>query len=148
MSYSTASRRIEKGNQLKNKISTRQFGDLEFDDDIVHTFPSGLPGFEDLHKFIIIDDKDTEPLKWMLSTEDPSVGFAILDANLLAPDLYNELPDEDRTSSAMFVVVVLRRDPEPITANLKAPIIVNTHTRSGRQLVLNTEKYSTDHKII
>jgi len=132
---------------VKSKLTTRQFGELEFDESIVYHFPNGLPGFEELHDFIIIDDKDTEPLRWLLSKDEPNVGFALLEAALVAPQLYNELSPEERTSSVMFTVVVLRRDPEPITVNLKAPIVINHSAKSGKQVVLNSDKYSTEHKI-
>ena len=127
---------------------TRQFGELEFDESIVYRFPNGLPGFEELRDFIIIDDKDAEPLRWLLSIDEPNVGFALLEATLTAPELYNELPEEERSLSVMFVVVTLRRDPEPITVNLKAPIVINPSIKSGRQVVLNSDRYSTEHKII
>ncbi len=129
------------------KLTTRHFGELEFDESIVYHFPNGLFGFEELHDFIIIDDKDTEPLRWLLSVENPNVGFAVVDAKVLAPELYSELEAQERNSSSMFVVLVLRQDPEPVTANLKAPIVMNNSNRSGKQLVLNSDKYSTDYKI-
>ncbi len=131
---------------MKAKLVTRQFGELEFDENIVYHFPNGLPGFEELHNFIIIDDKDTEPLRWLLSVEDPNVGLALLEASIVAPEIYRELPADDR-SSAAFVVIVLRRDPEPITANLKAPIVLNDARKIGKQVVLNSDKYSTAYRI-
>ena len=147
MSYSTAQRRTEEETTTKMKLVTRHFGELEFDESIVYHFPNGLFGFEELHDFIIIDDKDTEPLRWLLSVEDPTVGFAVVDATHLAPELYGELAADERNSSSMFVVLVLRRDPEPITANLKAPIVLNNGNKFGKQLVLNSDKYLTDYKI-
>ncbi len=131
---------------VKSKLATRQFGELEFEERIVYHFASGLFGFEEYHDFIIIDDKDTEPLRWLVSIDDPDVGFAILEASLLAPKLYRELPHED-SASAVFVVVVLKRDPDPITANLKAPIVLNLSSRTGKQIVLNSDEYSTEQKI-
>ncbi len=132
---------------MKTRLTTRQFGELEFDQTIVYHFPNGLFGFEELHDFIIIDDKDTEPLRWLLSIDDATVGFAVVDAGIIAPELYGELSAEERGSSSMFVVLVLHRDPEPVTANLKAPIVLDNRNRSGKQLVLNSDKYLTDHKI-
>ncbi len=146
MSYSTASRKTEESIEVKSKLVTKQFGELEFDESIVYHFPNGIPGFEELHNFIIIDDKDTEPLRWLLSTDDPNVGLALLEASLVAPEIYRELSAEDGSSTA-FAVVVLRRDPEPITANLKAPIVLNHASKSGRQIVLNSDRYSTEYKI-
>ena len=154
MSYSTASRpnnpefrgKTEENTAVKAKLVTREFGELEFDESIVYHFPNGLPGFEELHNFIIIDDKDTEPLRWLLSTDDTNMVLPLLEASLVAPGIYGEISPEERSSTA-FVVVVLHRDPEPITANLKAPIVLNDAARSGRQIVLNSERYSTEYKI-
>jgi flagellar assembly factor FliW len=131
---------------VKSKLVTKQFGELEFDESIVYHFPNGIPGFEELHNFIIIDDQDTEPLRWLLSTDDSNVGLALLEASLVAPEIYKELSAEDGSTTA-FVVVVLRRDPEPITANLKAPIVLNHAAKSGKQIVLNSDRYSTEYKI-
>lgn len=154
MSYSTASRQNKsaerensEGNvETKMKLVTRQFGELEFDENIIYRFPNGLPGFEELHNFIIIDEKDTEPLRWLLSVDDPNIGLALLEASLIAPAVYRELPPEDR-SSPVFVVVVLRREPEHTTVNLKAPIILNDAERTGKQVVLNSDKFSTQYEI-
>ncbi len=154
MSYSTASRQNDpawrdktgENVEVKIKLVTRQFGELEFDESIIYHFPNGLPGFEELHNFIIIDEKDTEPLRWLLSVDDPNIGFALLEASLVAPDIYSELPSEEKSSLA-FVVVVLRRSPDPTTANLKAPIVLDDTKRMGRQVVLNSDKFSTQYKI-
>ena len=132
---------------MKVKLATRQFGELEFDESIVYHFPEGLPGFEQLHKFIIISDKDTEPLKWLLSIEEPDIGFPILAVSFIMPVIHKEIPAEDLAASTIFGVVTLNRDPKPATINLRAPIIVNNASKSGKQLVLNSDKYSTEHKI-
>ncbi len=132
---------------MKSRLVTRQFGELEFDDTIVYHFPNGLFGFEEYHDFIIIDTKETEPIRWLLSVNDPNIGFAILEGSLIAPRLYSEVSSEE-ISVVVFVVVVLRRDPDPVTANLKAPIVINTIDKTGKQIVLNSDEYSTEHKII
>lgn len=128
------------------KLVTRQFGELEFDENIIYHFPNGLPGFEEFHNFIIIDETDTEPLRWLLSVDDPNIGLPLLEASLIAPDIYRELPPEEQFTSA-FVVVVLRRNPEPTTVNLKAPIVLDDAARTGRQVVLNSDRFSTQYEI-
>ena len=146
-SYLTAVRRIEEKIDVKMKLMTRQFGELEFDESIVYHFPYGLFGFEELHDYIIIDDKDTEPLRWLLSIEDPDVGFAILNVSFIAPELLDEVSPEELALSTLFVVVTLHRDPDPITVNLKAPVVINNATKTGKQVVLNSDKYSTEYKV-
>lgn len=132
---------------MKVKLATRQFGELEFEEKIVYRFPDGLPGFEDLHNFIIISENDTEPLKWLLSIEVPDIGFPILEMSLIMPELRKELPAEYLSACTMFGVVTLNRDPKPATINLKAPIVVNNAAKSGKQVLLNSDKYSTEYKI-
>ena len=132
---------------MKMKLSTRQFGELEFDEAIVYHFSNGLPGFEELRRFIVINDKDTDPLRWLLSVEEPNIGFPILEIAQVAPELAEEMPPDELNSSATFVVVTLNHDSDPMTVNLKAPVVLNNATRTGKQIVINSEKYSTKHII-
>ncbi len=130
---------------MKYKITTSQFGEIEFSDDLVYHFQSGPAGFEELHDFIIINDEESAPLRWLLSVEDPSVGFAIVEASLVAPEIYSEVAPEDRENSVLFVIVILRQPPEQVTVNLKAPILVRKDKRIASQVILDSEKYSTRH---
>jgi flagellar assembly factor FliW len=65
-------------------IETR-FGTSEADEKKIIRFPSGLPGFENLREFIIIEVGNTKPIYWLQSTEDKQIAlpviisFAILD---------------------------------------------------------------------
>ncbi len=132
---------------MKVKLNTRLFGELEFDEAIVYHFPNGLPGFEELRRFVVITDKDTDPLRWLLSVEEPNIGFPILEIGRVAPELTKEMSSDELKSSSIFIVVTLSRDPEPMTVNLKAPVILNNAERTGKQIVINSDKYSTKHII-
>ena len=132
---------------MKVNLNTRQFGELEFDESIVYHFPYGLLGFEELHKFIVINNKDIEPLRWLLSVEDPDIGFPIVEIARIAPELNKELSAGELKSFTTFVVVTLNRDPEPMTVNLRAPVLLNNAAKTGKQVVLNSDKYSTRHEI-
>jgi flagellar assembly factor FliW len=155
LSYSIAQRpkdltsreETEEGNEVNLKIVTQQFGELEFDENIVYHFQDGLPGFEELREFVIISDQDTEPLKWLLSIQDPDVGFPILEMSLIKPELYNEISDVNIETCTVFGIVTLNHEPKPATVNLKAPVIVNNSTKSGKQIIINSDKYSTDFEI-
>jgi len=147
LSYSTAQQRIEVNTEVRVELNTRLFGKLEFDESIVYHFPNGLPGFEELHKFIVINDKDTEPLKWLLSVNELSIGFPILEIGQIDPELSSEIPEGELKFSTALVIVTLNRAPDPMTVNLKAPIILNNDTKTGKQIILNSDKYSSKHKI-
>ena len=57
------------------KWKNRQFGELEFDDEHVLTFPQGIIGFEDYRRFILINDEDSQPFRWLVSIEDEDLSF-------------------------------------------------------------------------
>lgn len=130
---------------MKSKIMTSQFGEIEYSDDLVYHFQSGPAGFEELHDFIIINDEESAPLHWLLSVEDPNVGFAVVEASLVAPEIYSEVAPEERENAVLFVIVILRQPPEQVTVNLKAPILVRKDKRIASQVILNSERYSTRH---
>ncbi len=48
---------IERNTELKAKLMTREFDESQFDESIVYDYPNGLPCFEGLYRFIIIDDE-------------------------------------------------------------------------------------------
>jgi len=43
---------------------------------------------------------------------------------------------------------VIPEDPRKMTANLAGPLVVNVHSRNGRQLVLNPELYPLKYPFI
>jgi len=49
---------------------------------------------------------------------------------------------------AVFSIVVIPEDINKITANLLAPVIINTKRFKGKQIILNDKKYTTKHYIL
>ena len=59
-------------------IQTKHFGDVEIAEEDVLTFEYGIPGFDDLTKFVILGKTDVEsPFFWLQSLEDSGVAFVI-----------------------------------------------------------------------
>ncbi|MFN3327900.1 MAG: flagellar assembly protein FliW, partial [Fervidobacterium pennivorans] len=56
-----------------------RFGELEIKDNEVITFPNGIPGFEELRKFAILNIPETRPIQWLVSLEDENVSFPLID---------------------------------------------------------------------
>jgi flagellar assembly factor FliW len=52
----------------KIKITTRQFGELEFEDDIVLHFEDGIIGFENLKRYVILK-MDDDLFFWLASVD-------------------------------------------------------------------------------
>jgi Uncharacterized protein conserved in bacteria len=127
-------------------INTHQFGEITIDIANIFLFPNGLLGFEELKKFILISDEETEPFKWLISVEEPSIGFPIISPFYIDFD-YNIGKEIDLENNVLFVVVTLQDENKNISANLKAPIILNLQKMTGEQFLIPFEKYSTSHII-
>jgi flagellar assembly factor FliW len=119
------------------KFINRQFGELEFDEQYVVDFPKGIVGFEQHRKYVIIDDEDSEPFRWLVSIEDENLSFPLLDPSLV-------LPNYDRQFSlgegkSVFVVASLNERVEKSSVNLRSPLIIDNATREGEQVILDDD---------
>lgn len=125
------------------KIDTKRFGEMEIDENQVINFPYGLPGFEDLRSFALMDSEQ-EPFYWLQSMEDVNVAFILINPFLICPNYEIEVLDDDFETIALeskkekiliFSIVSVRGEGALITANLKAPLIINRENKMGRQFI-------------
>ncbi len=125
-------------------IQTSRFGRVEFQTEDVLTFPEGLLGFADLRKFVLLDDPSDEIFAWLQSCEALDIAFPVLEPELFSEAFKITLSKNDLELMQMktleraryFCIVTIPDDPTQMTANLKAPIIVNRDARIARQCVL------------
>ncbi|MDM7321548.1 MAG: flagellar assembly protein FliW [Fervidobacterium pennivorans] len=132
-----------------------RFGELEIKDNEVITFPNGIPGFEELRKFAILNIPETRPIQWLVSLEDENVSFPLIDPWLVLEtyevDLSKQdldiLQVEDPSDIVVWSIVTIPvGKPELATVNLKAPVVVNIKKGIGIQVIL--EKYELKHPIV
>lgn len=125
-------------------IETSRFGRIEVANEEVLTFAEGLLGFSDLRKFVLLDDPNDDIFAWLQSCEIPTIAFPVLEpelftenyrVNLAKSDLdLLKLPSADK--ARYFTIVTIPQDPTQMTANLKAPVIINAGAKVARQCVL------------
>lgn len=130
------------------KVDSPRFGPLEVDQDKVIEFPDGLPGFEHCKRFSLFHEAGGQPIVYTLqSLDDPEVALPVADPAQFG--FHYELTLEDRdvamlevgSADDVAVAVVLRRDAAAaadagagaISANVMAPLVINTRTRRGKQ---------------
>ncbi|MCB0341297.1 MAG: flagellar assembly protein FliW [Pseudobdellovibrionaceae bacterium] len=126
------------------KIQTSRFGAVEFAEDDILDFPEGLLGFDHMRQFVLLDDPHDEIFIWLQSCENPAIAFPVLEPELFAEGYSIHLGKRDLESLDInslddcryFTVVTIPEDPTKMTANLKAPIIINGANRKARQIVL------------
>ena len=130
------------------KITTSQFGELEVDKNDIINFKDGILGFEHLKRFFIIDPNDENFILWLQSLDNGETAFPILEPGpflpeyqiLLLPTEMASLNLKSEHHTSAYIILTIPRDIEEVSANLKAPIIINNKTKSARQIVLQNNK--------
>lgn len=126
------------------KIQTTRFGQVQFGTDDIIAFPEGILGFADLKKFILLDDPNDDIFAWLQSCDEPAIAFPVLEPELFAQAYNITLAKTDFEALKMnsmdraraFCIITIPEDPTAMTANLKAPIVINVPLRMARQCVL------------
>lgn len=132
-------------------IETTRFGTLEIDAQKVIGFPKGIIGFPEEKSFVMVNHRGLENLAWLQSTQTPSLALPVVGVQALAP-AYPDVSLEDAAMRAgldgnpddMAALVVLCANPGlPVTANLVAPILVDSVKWTGVQTILEGTKFTT-----
>lgn len=138
------------------RVKTTRFGILEIDDKMIINFPRGIPGFEELSRFIILPAREAEDFRWLQAVDDPDVALLVIDPFKffggysvdIPQDILAELKIKEPSDTLLLTTVTIPRDnPEGTTANLLAPIILNLKTNKAVQVILKDSPYSTKHRL-
>lgn len=131
------------------QLITKYHGVIEYNEEDAITFKKGLPGFENLKKFIIVPFEDNEVFSILISLEDMEVGIPVISPfNVdeayefkLSDEKINELNVNSHEEILVLNTVTLNSNLKNITINMKAPIIINIKGKIGEQIIIDNEKY-------
>ncbi|MCL5269583.1 MAG: flagellar assembly protein FliW [bacterium] len=139
------------------KFHTTRFGEIEYPEEVVIDFPEGVLGFPADTRYILLEhDAAGSPFKWLQSLDNPELAFIVVDPNVadshyrfdLDVDTARLIGTADAGNCAAICIVNVPRDaPIRMTANLKAPLVINADSRVGRQVVLGTQAYAINTPI-
>ena len=136
-------------------IHTLNFGDLDVEESKVITFKEGLPGFPQIHRFMVLELEELKPFYYLQALDDPPISLFIVNPFLVDPTYEFRLADSDMedinsTNSAeltVYAVATIPNDPSKATLNLMAPIVINDRVRCGKQVILHESKYLVKHPL-
>ena len=115
------------------------------------TFPDGLVGCPDWKRFVLLVDEDEDlPVAVLRSLDDPQVELLVTDPSLVEPDYKSQLQTFQplgASDPAVYCTLSIAEDGW-ITANLMGPLVIDTDSREGRQVVLADSGYSTRHPVV
>ena len=134
------------------QVKTKHFGEVDLDENKIIHFDGGILGFEEFKDYTILyDNEDGEQpnISWLQSIEEPSLSIPIVNPFLIKEDYNPEIEDEylkplDKLTDANLIVMVsitVPSDVRKISANLKAPFILNSETRKGVQVIVENSDY-------
>jgi len=130
------------------KLDTTRFGELEVDKKDIIIFKEGLLGFENLKKFFIVDPGDQTLILWFQSIEDPSTAFPIIEPKIFQPEYVVKLLPAELSSlnlesindASVYTILTIPKVVTEMSANMKAPIVINNKSKLARQIVLQDSK--------
>jgi len=134
-------------------IKTESFGQLTVSDEEIILIPQGILGFPECKRYCLVDPGDETLIVWLQSLDNPAISFPLLEPKIFRPDYtarlsaaeLRELKLENINQSAVFSILTISEDVTQMTANLKAPLVINLKEKLARQVVLQENEYSIKH---
>ena len=121
--------------------------------------PEGLIGLPDFKRFELIVDPESLPFVVLRAVEGDEIQIPDVEPVGLVENYRLDIGDADAEMLGLVgadsnplilnVATIKSYEPQKVTLNLAAPILINRRTRVGKQVVLmNYQNYSTTHVLI
>jgi flagellar assembly factor FliW len=139
------------------ETETTNFGLIHFAPESVFEFPHGLPGFEDRHRFLPVQNPRSAPILFLQSLEDPALCFTTLPIWVIDPGYHLHVMEQDldllgltqdrepRIGEEVMCLAILSIRKTGTTANLMAPVVINLRNHVAVQAVSPETGYSHRH---
>ena len=122
---------------FQSQLDTVLSSEIEFD--------NGIAAFSDLKNFTFEKDEKIRPFLYMKSKENSKVSFVCVDPYILHSSYdvkikESHLSDLKGFKAKDYIVlcfVTLGQDLYNTTANLMSPVLINTKTLKGQQIILD-----------
>lgn len=140
------------------KINTKNFGQIEVDDEKLIEFPNGIMGFENMKTFTLIFDaqkSDRKNVMWLQSLDEEGFAMPMVDPlavcesydPVVEDEILKCIGDFELEDLLILTTLTVPSDITKMSTNLKAPIIINTVTKKGCQVIVDNEEYEIKHFI-
>ncbi|AHM55621.1 flagellar assembly factor FliW [Peptoclostridium acidaminophilum DSM 3953] len=125
------------------KLNTTNFGEINIDESALINFEEGIPGFENVRRFALLQD-DEMIVDWLQGI-DEDIAFPVINPFAVKEDYEFKIPDadikklniENQEDLLIYSIVVIPDDIKQIRTNLQAPIIINAKIKLGKQIILD-----------
>lgn len=132
------------------KIKTRDFGEVDINENTIITVPNGIIGFEDTKRYTLLSPlgEGVFPM-WFQAVDTTEPCFVVYDPWHIYPDYKFEIDDEmqstlgaeDGDDLQLLAVAIVPDDYKKTTINLRCPIIINTKNNIAGQMLLDDYEF-------
>jgi flagellar assembly factor FliW len=138
-------------------VASQALGPVEIDPARTIRLVEPLAGFAACHTYALVehahDGAQSATIRWFQAVERPFHAFIVADPWNMFPDYAPEVSNADAEALALTnaedarLHVILTVSDQGITANLRAPLVVNVTERVAKQVVLLGDAYHTRHEV-
>ncbi len=124
------------------RIQTSRFGEINIDPERILHFPRGIPGFENIKRYLLIEYKEGK-FNWLQAVDDPELAFIVCDPLIFAinykvpKSILKTLAIPDESDLAILLIVRVDRSNNKVIPHVQAPLVFNSRTKKGMQWVLD-----------
>jgi flagellar assembly factor FliW len=134
-------------------VKTGRFGQIEISSEEIISIPSGVLGFPEDHNFCLVDTGDDTLILWLQSLSNPHLAFPVLEPKVFKPDYVvrlsaaelRELKLNSIKDASVFTILTIPSNLAEMTANLKAPLVINVVEKTAKQVVLQENDQPIKH---
>lgn len=140
-------------------VKTKYFGEIDLDEEKIITFPGGIMGFENHKKYTLLyditDEKEKFSVSWLQSLDESDFALPVINPYHVKAD-YNPIVEDEiiktlgeinEENLVMLLSLTVPSDITKMSANLKAPFIINSDTRKGIQIIVENQDYEIKYNI-
>lgn len=140
-------------------VPSRVLGAIEVDPADAIALVEPIAGFPECRQHALVPHihrgVPSRSIHWFQALERPYHAFIVADPWSVFPDYAPEIPDTDVAAlglgsvdrGQLFVVLTVPSNPSGITANLRAPLLLNRAAGLAKQVVLLGDQYHTCHPV-
>ncbi|SER40768.1 flagellar assembly factor FliW [Gracilibacillus ureilyticus] len=137
------------------RIETKYFGEVEVNESEIIIFPQGIPGFQGENKFILQSFEEGGLFQILQSTNNIDPAFVVVDPFLFVNDYQFKLDEATieqlqiklKEDVRVLAIVTVKEPLTSSTANLQAPVVINTQNNHAKQLISIKSNYLTREAI-
>jgi len=124
-------------------IPTRSSFSRLLTEDLVFVFAEGIPAFEEIHRYTLVNEDAVKPFVYLKSVDKPPLRFVCMDPFLVYSSYCVKLTGQDLVrlklrgpgEALVLCLVTVNDNPKMTTANLMAPLVINIAKCLGRQVI-------------